>query len=146
MDLVDLREFISKWLMRSQNAGTVLRIPLLGVTAVSTFVTALRGTFLESYTLIMVGLAGLAGVAFIWAYDRFQVMNLQSKWDADRSDNYFGPSGAMQQIAAAERQAVLAQSIQEGWSMEKTRSEMRKAVEQAISENRDGIDMRRFDE
>jgi len=142
--LISLREEISKWIMRTKNAGVIMRIPLLGVTAVSTMITALRGTFLERYTLAIVVGFGVAALVFVWAYDRFQVMNMQNRWNADRADNYYGPTGAIDQLAAAEREAVLAQSIKNDWDMEKTREEMKKAAERAISEYRNGVDMERF--
>jgi len=143
--LVALREEVSKWIMRTKNAGVILRIPLLGVTAVSTLVTALRGTMLEKYTLPILSVFGIGAVVFIWAYDRFQVMNIQNRWNADRADNYYGPTGAIDQLASAERDAVLAQSIKNDWDMERTREEMKKAVERAVSEYRNGVDMKRFD-
>lgn len=143
--LVKLRDEVSRWIMRTKNAGVILRIPLLGVTAVSTLVTALKGTVLQNYTIYIVGFSGIGAMLFIWAYDRFQVMNMQNRWNADRADNYYGPTGAINQLAAAEREAVLAQSIKNDWDMEKTREEMRKAAEKVIAEYRNGVDMERFD-
>lgn len=143
--LVKLRDEVSRWIMRTKNAGVILRIPLLGVTAVSTLVTALKGTVLQNYTIYIVGFSCIGAMLFIWAYDRFQVMNMQNRWNADRADNYYGPTGAINQLAAAEREAVLAQSIKNDWDMEKTREEMRKAAEKVIAEYRNGVDMERFD-
>lgn len=144
--LVKIREYVSRWIMRTKNAGRVLRIPLLGVTAVSTMVTALKGTSFENYTAGIVAVSAVAGFAFIWAYDRFQVMNIESRWNADRSDNYYGPTGAINQLVSAERQAVLAHAIKNDWEMDKTRKEMINATERAVSKFRDGIDMNKFEE
>lgn len=144
--LVELREEFSKWLMRTQNAGRVLRMPLLGVTAVSTLVTALKDTALSSYTLPIVGVAGVSAIVFIWAYDEFQVLNIQNRWNADRSDNYIGPTTAINQIVNARQLSVLSRSISEDWSEEKTVSEMEKATEETLSEFRNGIDLGELDE
>lgn len=141
MNLLRLREEVSKWIMRSQNAGTVLRIPLLGVTAISTLVTALRGTALQAYTFHIVGVFGAGAVFFIWAYDRFQVMNIQNRWNADRADNYVGPTTAMNQLINAEQFAVLSESIRKDWSREKTSEEMEKATREAVQRYRNGIDV-----
>lgn len=143
--LVQLREEFSKWLMRTQNAGRVLRMPLLGVTAVSTLVTALKDTALSSYTLPIVAVAGLSAVVFIWAYDKFQVLNIQNRWNADRSDNYIGPTTAINQIVNARQLSVLSRSISEDWSDEKTRKEMNRITEKTLSEFRNGIDLGDFD-
>lgn len=144
--LVRAREEVSKWLMRTQNAGTILRIPLLGVTAVSTLVTALRGTTLEKYTFYIVGVFGVGATVFIWAYDRFQVMNIQNRWNADRADNYIGPTTAINQIVNARQFSVLSQSISEDWSDDKTRKELEKVTRKALSQYRNGIDLGDIDE
>lgn len=139
--LLKLREEISKWIMRTQNAGTVLRIPLLGVTAVSTLITALRGTYLDSYTMYIVAAFSVLAFIFIWAYDRFQVMNIQNRWNADRSDNYIGPTTAMNQLINARQLSVLSQSINEGWSDDRTTEELEKVTRETVADFRDGIDI-----
>lgn len=143
--LVQLREEISKWIMRTKNAGTILRIPLLGVTAVSTLVTALRGTGLENYTMGIVGFFGVSAVLFIWAYDRYKVMNLQNRWNADRADNYAGPTMAMNQMVNAVQLGVLSESIKNDWSHERTQEEMMEATRNAVADYRNGINMEEFE-
>jgi len=139
--LVKLREEVSKWIMRTQNAGTILRIPLLGVTAVSTLVTALRGTAFQNYTMYIVAVFGVLALVFIWAYDRFQVMNIQNRWNADRADNYVGPTTAMNQLINARQFGVLSQALTNEWSEEKTQKELEKVTRETVAEFRNGIDL-----
>ena len=144
--LIKLREEVSKWIMRTQNAGTVMRIPLLGVTAVSTLVTALRGTAFQNYTMYIVGVFGVLAMIFVWAYDRFQVMNIQNRWNADRADNYVGPTTVMNQLINARQFGVLSQSLNNNWSEEKTQEELEKVTRETVAEFRNGIDLGDLDE
>lgn len=139
--LVKLRDQISKWIMRTKNAGVILRMPLLGVTAVSTLVTALKGTALDNYTIGIIAVFSLAAVVFIWAYDRFQVMNMQNRWNADRSSNFTSPTTAINQVINARQLSVLAQGINEGWTQDKIFEEMHNETVKGIKKYRNGIDM-----
>jgi len=139
--LLRLREEVSKWIMRTKNAGVILRIPLLGVTAVSTLVTALRGTWLQDYTIAIVSVFGISALLFIWAYDRFQVMNIQNRWNADRADNYVGPTTAMNQLINARQFGVLSQALTNEWNEEKTQEELEKVTRETVAEFRNGIDL-----
>lgn len=143
--LVKAREEFSKWIMRSLQAGRVLRMPLLGVTAVSTLVTALRGTMFQNYTLHIVSAFGILAVGFIWAYDRFKVLNIQQKWDQDRSSNFVGPNMAINNMISARQFSVLSKAMQEDWDEEKRREELERVTEEAIQEFRNGIDLSRLD-
>ena len=143
--LLKAREEVSKWIMRTKNAGVILRMPLLGVTAVSTLITALKGTQLQAYTSFIVGIFGVGAILFIWAYDRFQVMNIQNRWNADRADNYAGPTMAMNQMVNAVQLGVLSESIKEGWSQEKTQRKMKEETRKTVAEYRNGINMEDFE-
>ena len=139
--LVMLREEISKWLMRTQNAGRLLNIPLRATTASSVLTLALQETFLAQYTLIVLISFSIGIMFFIWAYDRFQVMNIQNRWNADRADNYVGPTTAMNQLINARQFGVLSQSLNNGWSEEKTQKRLESVTRETVREFRDGIDI-----
>lgn len=143
--LLKARDETSRWLMRTLQAGRVLRMPLLGVTAVSTLVTALKGTSLEQYTIPIIGTSGFMAFLFIWAYDKFQVLNLQQKHDADRSSNYVGPSMAISSIIRAKQFSVLSEGLEKGWDQEKIDKKMVEVTEDEIEKYRNGIDMKNFE-
>lgn len=127
--------------MRTLQAGRVLRLPLLGVTAVSTLTTALRGTVAEDYTLLIISLFGVSSLAFIWAYDYFQVLNRENRHKMDRSDNFAGPGMAMGTIMRADQLAVVAEGIKNEWSDEKIQDEIRERTMDNLREWRDGIEL-----
>lgn len=131
--------------MRTRNAGTILRIPLLGVTAISTLITALKGTSFENYTFYIIIISFILTTLFIWAYDRFKVLNIQNRWDADRSDNYVGANTAINQMINARQLSILAKSINQNWDGKKTMEELDKITEETVKEFRNGLDMERFD-
>lgn len=139
--LVKLREEISRWLMRTQNAGRLLNIPLRATTASSVLTLALQETFLAQYTVPVVVLFTGTLIGFIWAYDRFQVMNIQNKLDADRSDNFVSPTTAMNQLINARQFSVLSRSLSEDWDKERTEEELDRVTKDTIKEFRNGIDM-----
>lgn len=144
--LLKAREEVSRWLMRTLQAGRILRMPLLGVTAVSTLVTALKGTAFENYTMYIISVSGIMAVTFIWAYDKFQVLNIQQKHDADRSSNFVGPSMAMTSMIRARQFSVMSKAIAEDWEQEKIDQKMREVTEDEIKKYRDGINMEDFNE
>lgn len=139
--LLKLREESGKWLMRVQQAGRVLRLPLFFITAVSTMVTALKGTFLSDYTLLIVGVFCAGSAVFVWAYDRFKVMNVQNRWNADRSDNYVGPTTAVNQMVNARQLAVLAEGLNSDKNQEQVVSNMREATLEELRRYRNGFDL-----
>jgi len=140
------REEISKWLMRTQNAGRLLNIPLRATTASSVLTLALQETFLAQYTVLVLVTFTAGMIFFIWAYDRFQVMNIQNRWNADRSDNYIGPTTAMNQLINARQFGVLSQSLNNNWSQEKTDEELERVTRETISQFRNGMDLGDLDE
>lgn len=141
MDLPWLRNHLSKWLMRTQQAGRVLRLPLYFITALSTTITALKGTVLENHTLMIAAIFGVAAMIFIWAYDRFQVLNIQNRWNSDRSDNFVGPNTAVNQMVNARQLVVLASGIKDGKSKPEIEDEMREATLESLKRYRNGFDM-----
>lgn len=136
-----IRDEVSRWFMRTLQAGRVLRLPLLGVTAVSTLTTALRGTAAENYTLFVVSAFGVFSLLFIWAYDHFRVLNLENRHKQDRSDNFAGPGMAMGTLMRGQQLAVVAQAIQEDWDQQTIQDEMRAVTLQNLREWRNGIDL-----
>lgn len=142
--LVWMRDEISKWLMRTQNAGRLLNIPLRATTASSVLTLALQETILAEYTVYVMVFFALGIGVFIWAYDRFQVMNMQSRHDADRSDNFTGPTTAINQLINTRQQAVQSKAIAENWEIEKTEKELRRVTEEALQDYRNGINMGDF--
>jgi len=135
------RDELSKWLMRTIQAGRVLRIPLLGVTAFSTTITALRGTSLEQYTSFILAAFMVGILGFIWAYDYFKVLNYQNRWSADRSNNYVGPEMAIDKVISARQFAVMSEGIKEDKSMEEIEKELERVTEESLRKYRDGIDL-----
>lgn len=111
------------------------------VTAGSTAGTFLQSTQFAPYIPAFFAVGGLGTLLFTWAYDRFQVMNKQQKWNADRSNNFMGPAHAMNHKLDAVKFAVLSQSIKEDWDMEKTKQEMERVTDEKIKEYRNGIDL-----
>lgn len=136
-----IRKEISKWLMRTENAGRLLSIPLRLTTASGVLTLALEKTSLSQYTFVIVPSFVLAMIAFIWGYDVFRVLNIQNQYDADRSDNYAGPTTAINQMVNAVQFAVLAEGLQEDWSSDKIHDEMKQQTREELSRYRDGINI-----
>lgn len=136
-----VRDEVSRWFMRTLQAGRVLRLPLLGVTAVSTLTTALRGTAAENYTFVVVSAFGVFSLLFIWAYDHFRVLNLENRHKQDRSDNFAGPGFAMGTLMRGQQLAVVAQALQEDWSEERIKGQMEYETRKLLQNWRDGIDL-----
>lgn len=137
-----ISDWISRWLMRSMEAGRVLQIPLLGVTAVSTLTTALKGTFLQPYTIHIIAGFGLCALGFIYQYDNSGVLNKQNREKMDRSDNFAGPGMAMGMTLQGRQRAVMAAAAGEEWSLEETLETMDDVTVQHLQQYRDGIDVR----
>lgn len=138
---MSIRNELSRWSMRLLQASRVLRLPLLGVTAVSTLTTALRGTYAEDYTLFIVSAFGLGSLLFIWAYDYFRVLNLENRHKQDRSDNFVGPGFAMNKIMMAHQLSIMAEGIREEKDPEQIEEEMLEKTYQVLRQWRDGIDL-----
>jgi hypothetical protein len=120
-------------------------MPLLGITAVSTLVTALKGTFLQQYTFAIVGAFGLGAVSFIWAYDKFQVLNLQHKHNDDRAGNYVGANQTVDKLIQGRQLAVVAQALSQDMSYDEVQELMDQATYQASAELRNGIDTEKIE-
>lgn len=137
----DVRSEVSRWLMRTLQAGRVLRLPLLGVTAVSTLTTALRGTAAEDYTIAIVAGFAFASLVFIWAYDRFEVLNLENRHKMDRSDNFVGPGFAMNKIMMARHLGIVADGLREEKPTAEIQDELEDETLRLLREWRNGIDL-----
>lgn len=147
MDKLRSREKVSKWLMRVNQSSRQLRLVFFGVTAVSTTITATRGTFLEPYTGHIIGAFGIGTAAFTYLYDRLGVLNVQNRWSNDRTDNFVGPNTAINHLVQARALEALVEEIQKEFRDPGNgdASRITEATENAIREYRDGVAMGRFD-
>lgn len=137
-------DIISRWIMRSKEAGTVLQIPLLGITAISTLTTALKGTPLEQFTLHIMGSFGVFAIGFIWWYDDSGVLNRQQRDRMDRADNFAGPGIAMNNLIQARQFAALSKALAEDTSPEEIEEAIEATTVESLREFRGGIDIERI--
>lgn len=136
---VTLRDELARWIMRSKEAGSVLQMLFWGITAVSTMITALRGTAYDGYAPAAVTVLALGSLAFMWAYDRFEVLNLQQRERMDRGDNFAGPGMAIGALIHARQYAALAEAISHGEGHEQAHQRIERSTLDALREYRDGI-------
>lgn len=137
-----LRDEISRWLMRVTQAGVPIKIALLGVTASSTLTTAIKNTFLEPYTIHILSVFVLSSLIFAWAYDRFSVLNIQMKHDADRTSNFIGPQMAINQRIRGLQLAAAMEAVAEDKDVD---VKVIDETEEALEKYRDGIDIKSLD-
>lgn len=139
--LVQIRDQSSMWLMRLLEGGRVLQMPLLAVTAISTLGTFLRGTPLEPYTYYIISGFGLMAIGFVWAYDRFEVLNLQNKAKQDRADNFVGPGFTMGSIMRARQLAIIGEALQHDYSSAELHQRMDEETKALLRDWRNGVDL-----
>lgn len=136
-----MKRLLSRWIMRSQEGGKVLRMGLLGVTAVSTLVTALKGTYLQQYTLHFIGVIAAVSFVFLYVYDQSGVLNQQNVERMDRADNFAGPGMAMGALIRGRQLSALFEALDEDVSPAEARERVHEATLEACREYRNGIDV-----
>lgn len=131
---------ISRWMMRYTQAGVPLKQIAWTITAGSTLVTALKSVgFKGDITLVIGGYLGFQ-IIFMWAYDRFKVLNRQMKLDADRSSNFIPPKWCMDNLIRSKQFSVMTQGINEDWDGEKIDQKMINETRALLQQYRNGID------
>lgn len=136
-----LKDLISRWIMRGKEAGTVMQIPLWGLTAVSTMVTAIRGTPYEQYTFHAIAFLVIGIIIFAWFYDRRGILRDQQRERMDRSDNFAGPGIAINALIHAQQYAALAAAINNDDDFLDAEQRLNDATRRALTEFRDGVDL-----
>lgn len=87
-----IRGLVARWIMRLEAAGAILRMTFLGVTAASTFTSALALIGLEQFAPFVL-VAGLAGTfVFAYTYTEFGVFNRKNREKVDYGTNFAGPT------------------------------------------------------
>lgn len=135
-----MKSLISRWIMRAKTGGQVLRIPLLGVTALSTMVTALELAGLSRFTLPIVAISSVGAIAFLYLYDELGILNRQSRDTVDRADNFVGPTMTIQWLVAGRAISEAVAASDAGATHEEIQRRVDRAVLEATQELRDGID------
>lgn len=137
-----MKRLLSRWIMRAQEGGKVIQGVLLGVTAVSTLVTALKGTWLEPYTIFGVAAIVLGSLAFMLVYDTSGVLNQQNVERMDRSDNFAGPGMAMSSMIRARQMAAFFEALREDDDPEAAQKRVMEETHASLRDYRHGIDIR----
>lgn len=136
------REFVARWMMRVRQASAQLKIAFFGLTALSTTVTALKGTPYSQYSTHLAAIFLVGTVVFTWAYDVFHVMNIQNRWGADRSSNFLSPESAINHVVRSRQLAVLGAALSDGSDDAEDLAEVLENVTfDALDSYGDGIDM-----
>jgi hypothetical protein len=130
----------SRWLMRYTQAGVPLKQLAWTITAGSTLITALTSIGVGFNALVVVGIYIGFQILFMWAYDRFKILNRQMKIDADRSSNFMPPKWCMDNLIRSKQFAIMTQGINEEWDREKIDQKMLEETKHLIEHYRDGID------
>jgi len=131
---------ISRWMMRYTQAGVPLKQIAWTITAGSTLITALKAVGFQGDVVLVIAGYLIFQVVFMWAYDRFKVLNRQMKLDADRSSNFMPPKWCMDNLIRSKQFSVMTQAINEGWDREKTDKKMLKETKKLLKKYRRGID------
>jgi hypothetical protein len=135
----ETRGLFGRWLMRVEAAGGVLRIGFLGVTAASTFTSALIQSGYEDLALPALVGGSLASAAFAYGYVELGVFNRKNRERKDRGDNFAAPNMAMHELTRAAAIGAAIDAHQDG----DARDAAEKAALERLQEFRDGVDVDR---
>ncbi|NIQ05502.1 MAG: hypothetical protein GWO20_07175 [Candidatus Korarchaeota archaeon] len=92
-----MRDWISRWIMRIQQASSVLQLGWWMVIGIST--TILAWEFLEAYQTVVLLISLITGtIVFAYMYDRYRVLLLKQKETSWRASNFLGPSQKMNML------------------------------------------------
>lgn len=90
-----IRDWISKWIMRIQQASSVLQLGWWMVIGIST--TILAWNFLTTLETVILLSSLLSGtILFAYLYDRYRVLLQKQKATSWRASNFMGPNQKMQ--------------------------------------------------
>jgi len=114
----------------------------LAVTAFSTFSLVLQNAGYGEYVPHLGVVAGLGWIVYTYYYAEGGVHNQKQRDMVDLSDNYSGPTMALDALIESKQLAYLAYSIQNGdeKSLEKLQSEMREISIDEWKDLRNGLD------
>lgn len=86
-----IRGLIGGWLMRLEAAGGILRMVFLGVTAASTFTSALALIGLQQYAPYVLAAGCLGVFAFAYVYVELGFFNRKNREKVDNGNNFATP-------------------------------------------------------
>lgn len=86
-----IRGFIGSWIMRLEAAGGILRMAFLGVTAASTFTSALALIGLQKFAPAVLAMGVLATFSFSYAYVELGVFNRKNREKVEHGNNFARP-------------------------------------------------------
>lgn len=132
-----VRGFLGRWLMRFEASGQIFNMAFLGITAASTFTSALAlvgAQELAPYVLI----AGvLASILFAFIYVEYGIYNRKNREKQDRGNNFAKPQNAIDD-------AIIARTIlaaEKGRTLDDGEREIaNKEALQGYYDFKDGID------
>jgi len=144
---VAVRNYVAKWLMRVNQSSRQLKIVFWGITALSTTVTATKGTFLADYTGALIAVFPLMVFLWAWFFDWSGLMLKEQQSTTYRKQNFLNPGGMIQPLIRAEQFHELAKIIDSDKEIqdEEIEKRMLEATEKALANYKDGIDLERFD-
>lgn len=86
-----IRGFIGRWIMRFEAAGSILRIAFLGVTAASTFTSALALIGAQKYAPIVLVFGIAVTVTFSYMYVELGIFNRKNRERVENGNNFARP-------------------------------------------------------
>lgn len=134
-----MRDMGSKWLMRTREAGSVLRLVFFGQMALNTTVLAIRDTFLEQYQYHVIGFFVIGVIGFIWFYDWSRTMKRQQQFTTYRKQNFLNPENMMEQRIRARQLAEMAKWIKEDNPEMSAEERMDEATVEMLKKWRNGM-------
>lgn len=132
----------ARWLARFDTTKTQLQAISLAITAFSTFSLVLQNAGLGEYVPHLGVVAGLSWIVYTYYYAEGGVHNQKQRDMVDLSDNYSGPTMALDALIESKQLAYLAYAIQNGeqQSLEELQSEMREISLEEWKALRNGLD------
>jgi len=128
----------ARWLARIDGVSGQLRLAMLGMTGVSTATVALQSYGLGEFALPLVGVTGVAGLAFAWLYTEGGVWNQMARDRRDMSSNFAAPQG---RINAEMTACAIVAGIQGEPLDDAQREAIGEESEAIFAEYRDGVDI-----
>jgi len=133
----------ARWLARVDGVSGQLRLAMLGMTALSTGVVALRSYGHGEYAWPLIAGTGLLTILYTYLYTEGGVWNQQRRDKADMATNWAGPPSRFN----TEIQARALYAALEGRELtEEEREAVSREAEHAWKEWRDGIDKQTLEE
>lgn len=133
-----VRGLLGRWLMRLEAAGAILRMAFLGVTAASTFTSALIAAGYDRYALPLLTVGTLASFLFAFLYVETGIFNRKNRERMDRGDNFAGPGMTMNQTTQAVAFGAALEAFENG---DDPRAAAERAATEKLRSYRDGVDI-----